>query len=65
MSAINRSSGTRKPAGGTNAIREAERGSRDEQAAVVAGSVLMVAGVVLVVHGVTRQVLRRDHATQE
>lgn len=43
-----------------DARKVSERGSRDEQAAVVAGAVFVVAGVVLMIHGVTRQVLRRD-----
>jgi hypothetical protein len=42
----------------------AERDSRNEQAAVVAGAVFVVTGVVLMIHGVTRQVLRRDDVIQ-
>jgi hypothetical protein len=42
----------------------AERDSRNEQAAVVAGAVFVVTGVVLMIHGVTRQVLRRDDVVQ-
>ncbi len=50
----------RSPVAYADARKASERGSRDEQAAVVAGAVFVVAGVVLMIHGVTRQVLRRD-----